>query len=537
MATIANLLIGLGVDFGGVTKGLNRGSKNLRGGISNLRASFSGMQGILDRMQNTAGRIGSALTNAIKTATRSGIGLAAAAEQTQISFEVMLGSAEQAAMLWEQIRDFAAATPFESVELTDAAKQLIAFGTSAEQVIPTLRALGDLASGSGQPIGELAAIYGKARVAGRLFMEDVNQLGDRNINVLQVWSEKLGKTVPEIRQMVSEGRFGFSDLQEAIIELTKEGGKFGGMMERQSTTLGGLWSTTIDNAKTAAMGFGAALLDWLDAKDALAGLNSVFGAMIDTFQGMQQATEDNSKSATQWAEVWLDGAEFVVRGLAHVIDFFGFLKDFWDLTVGAFKGGIGIMIDALASFLEKAEAVMNRLPEALGGGSANFGAAALRNTAAEWIREGDAAVADAVADMSKRTNAEAVTSFFDQVRESLRQTATEAMRTTDAVEVVQDAVSGAGEKLSARAVARMEQQLGLAKQLTRQQHDDAIAAATRGSSEAFSAIRQFRGQGRNDPLRQMEKLNEAALRELELQRENNRLIRDALNNLQAAEVL
>ena len=70
MATIANLLIGLGVDFGGVSKGLSRGAKVLRSGISNLRSSFTGMQGILDKMQSSASRIGSALSGAIQGAAR-----------------------------------------------------------------------------------------------------------------------------------------------------------------------------------------------------------------------------------------------------------------------------------------------------------------------------------------------------------------------------------------------------------------------------------------------------------------------------------
>lgn len=535
MATIANLLIGLGVDFGGVSKGLNRGAKGLRSGVSNLRASLGGMQGILDKMRSSASQIGSSLSNALQGAARTGIGLAADAETAQISFEVLIGDAERAAALMESIRTFAAATPFESTELRDAAKQLLAFGTSAEQVVPTLRALGDLASGSGQPIGELAEIYGKARVQGRLFMEDVNQLSNRNINVLSVWSKQLGKTVPEIREMVSAGKFGFRELQEAIIELTREGGAFGGMMERQSGTLAGMWSTAVDNAKTAAMEFGKSLLEAFDVRDALGGLVAAFGAMEKPLRALKGATEDSTATTTQWAESWLNGLEFVTRGLAHVIDFFGFLKDGWDITVGAFKGGVGIMLDALAFLLEKAESVMRKLPATLGGGGANLGAASLRETAAEWLRQGNAEVADAIADMSDRTNAEAVSQFFDSVRENLRSTQAVAEGAGEALELVESAATGGGGK-SAQAIAAMEERLGLAKELAQVERSTAIEAATRGSGEAFTAIREFRQQ-RGGLGRPMEKLTEAALRELELQRENNRLIREALNNLQAAEVL
>lgn len=537
MATIANLLIGLGVDFGGVSKGLSRGAKVLRSGISNLRSSFTGMQGILDKMQSSASRIGSALSGAIQGAARSGVSLAAAAEQAQISFKVLIGDAEKAAQLSQGIREFAASTPFESVELIDASKQLLAFGTSAEQVVPTLRMLGDLSAGMGIPLGELAELYGKARVQQTLFAEDINQLTGRGINVVSVWAEEFGVTTAEIKKMASEGQIGFADLQRALMKLTGEGGAFGGMMERQSATLSGLWSTAIDNAKTAATGFGAALLEWLDAKDALAGLNSVFGAMLDALQGMRGATEDNSKSAAQWAESWINGAEFVVRGLAHVADFFKFLGDLGSGVVAGFKFSVGGLLDVVALMLEGLEAAMRKLPAALGGSAtADLGSQSMRASAAAWAAEGQQAWDDMIAGMSERTNAEAVTQFFDQVRQSLQQTAAESVQTAEAVEVVQQALAGAGGKGSLTA---MESRLSLGKQLTAQpgRADDSIEAATRGSTEAFSAIRQFRGQGRNDPLRQLEKLNEAAAREQELQRENNRLIREALNNLQAAEVL
>ena len=536
MATIANLLIGLGVDFGGVSKGLNRGAKNLRGGIGNLRASLGGMQGILDTMAGTAARIGALMVDAAADFVRMGIELATKAEQTQISFEVMLGSAEQAAKLIEQINQFAAATPFESTELVDASKQLLAFGTEADQIIPTLRALGDLAAGTGQPITELATIFGKARVQGRLMMEDINQLTERNINVLSVWSEKLGQPVSEIREMVSAGKFGFRDLQEALIELTGAGSRFGGMMERQSHTVAGLWSTAVDGAKTAAMGFGAALLDWLDIRDALGGLGAAFTAIKDSLGGLQSATQENKLTAEGWADGWLTAAEFVTRGIAHVIDFFKFLGDVWGFVVSGFKAGVSVLLDGLALVLEGAEAAAAKLPAALGGtANADFGSNSMRATAAAFAHEATQAWDETIKSLSERTNAEAVTSFFEGVRQQLKQTTAAAQATEQAIQLVESAAgAGAGGKGSLLA---MQRRVELAKQLTRIERDQAIEAATRGSTEAFSAIRQFRGQGRNDPLRQLEKLNEAAAREQELQRENNRLIREALNNLQAAEVL
>lgn len=46
----------------------------------------------------------------------------------------------------QNLSDFAAKTPFELPEVRQNAKQLLAMGVSTENVIPTLKALGDVAS-------------------------------------------------------------------------------------------------------------------------------------------------------------------------------------------------------------------------------------------------------------------------------------------------------------------------------------------------------------------------------------------------------
>src|SRR5690606_29321803 len=98
-----------------------------------------------------------------------GVKLAAAAESAEVAFGTLLGSANAAKTVLKDLNQFAAETPFEFPELTDAARKLIAFGTAQEDLIPTLRRVGDISSGIGAPISEIAELYGKAQVQGRLF--------------------------------------------------------------------------------------------------------------------------------------------------------------------------------------------------------------------------------------------------------------------------------------------------------------------------------------------------------------------------------
>ncbi len=104
------------------------------------------------------------------------IGLGDKLEQAQISFEVMLGSADRAKALLADLSDFAKKTPFELTGIRDTAKQLIAFGIDSNKLIPTMKALGDVAAGTGAPLERIAFAYGQINTAGKASAQDLNQL-------------------------------------------------------------------------------------------------------------------------------------------------------------------------------------------------------------------------------------------------------------------------------------------------------------------------------------------------------------------------
>ena len=174
------------------------------------------------------------------------IKLAADFEQLSVSMEVMLKSAPKAQALLSDIKAFAAATPFELTELANSSKMLLAFGIESEKIIPTLGRLGDIAAGLNIPLGELAELYGKARVQGRLFAQDVNQLTGRGIPVIQQFAKQFGVAESDVRKLVETGKIGFKNLEEAFVSMTSQGGQFFGLMEKQSTTLAGRISTLKD---------------------------------------------------------------------------------------------------------------------------------------------------------------------------------------------------------------------------------------------------------------------------------------------------
>lgn len=228
-----------------------------------LQAALARLRGRMQAFGASLAAVGGGLIGAsagVLGALAWPLRLAANLETTQAAFETMLKDAERARVLLESVARFAASTPFEFPELADATKKLLAFGSSAEAIEAELRTIGDIASGVGVPIAELAELYGKARVAGRLYAEDINQLTGRGIPVIGELARQFGVAESEVKGLVEAGKIGFPQLQRAFIDLTTGAGQFAGGMARQSQTLLGVLSTLRDQIAAAVRPLGQALL-------------------------------------------------------------------------------------------------------------------------------------------------------------------------------------------------------------------------------------------------------------------------------------
>ena len=237
--------------------------EDLSPGVAKVKAQLQVMSRTFREVGSVLGTSGLKLTavfGGLLGSLALPVKLAADAERTAASFETMTGSVGAAKAVLTELKKFAAQTPFEFPELSDAAKKLLSFGSNTSEVVNELRRIGDVASGIGVPIGELAEIYGKARVQGRLFAEDINQLQGRGINVTKEFAKQFGVAETEVRKLTESGQIGFKNLEQAIFSLTSTNGTFAGGMARQSKTLIGLFSTLTDNIKSAVLPIGEALL-------------------------------------------------------------------------------------------------------------------------------------------------------------------------------------------------------------------------------------------------------------------------------------
>ena len=168
-------------------------------------------------------------------------------QQLEISFGTMLKSKEKANALMAELIDLAAKTPFGLQEVSEGAKRLLAFQVPAEEVTETLRRMGDVASGLGVPMGQLIHVYGQVKAQGKLMTNDLYQFMNAGIPIIAELSKVVGKSETEIKDMVSAGKIGFTEIQAVIKNMTSEGGLFFNLMAEQSKSLGGQISNLQDN--------------------------------------------------------------------------------------------------------------------------------------------------------------------------------------------------------------------------------------------------------------------------------------------------
>ena len=160
-------------------------------------------------------------------------------QQLEIAFGTMLGSEEKATALMQQMVNTAAKTPFDLMGVAEGAKQLLAYGVSAEKVNDTLVRHGNIASGLSLPLNDIVYLYGTTMVQGRLYAQDVRQFTGRGIPLVKELAEKYHTTAEGINEMVSAGKIGFPDVEEVLNKMTNAGGQFYQLMEKQSSSLTG----------------------------------------------------------------------------------------------------------------------------------------------------------------------------------------------------------------------------------------------------------------------------------------------------------
>ena len=277
-------------------------------GMGKTMASIAGGLGLQMGLQ--------AIVGGLKNAVVGSFELAAALEQTTVGFTTMLGSGEAASAMLGDLRDFAATTPFQFTDLTEAASRMIAMGTAAEDVIPTLTAVGDAAAGLGlgkAGIDRITLALGQMGAKGKIGGDDLRQLAEAGVPALKYLADAAGVTTAEMSKMIEKGVIPAAEGVDVLVQ--SMAADFGGLMAEQSKTASGALSNLEDATATLGTEIGKKFLPAVEA--AAGGLAVWFATIADGMKDQEESrtsldelveahrrglisTEELASATTEW---------------------------------------------------------------------------------------------------------------------------------------------------------------------------------------------------------------------------------------------
>lgn len=299
--------------------------------LTGMGSTLAGMGRPLLQLAGIAGVVG--------TAWKS-VSMAAEAEKTEVAFGTMLKSAQLGKQMTKDLQDFAAATPLNLPDIQRAAKLLLQFGTAGGDVIPTLQKLGDVTGGDADRFQHMAYAFGQMSASGRLMGQDLMQMINAGFNPLQEIARTTGKSVSQLKAEMEKGAISVDMVKNAFKTATSQGGQFFQLMQLQSQTTSGLFSTMLDDIGGVLRTLGSFIVEAFKLKDVMKGVSNAA-------QSVSQWFKDNSAVLEQLKSTI--GVAFEV-GKAAVEVFWDAMKMAW----GWVQSQTGLAFTSAADFIVEA---------------------------------------------------------------------------------------------------------------------------------------------------------------------------------------
>jgi len=282
VSTVAELLVKIGADSSDLRKEIAATKRQLKSAFGSEGMNLSG------KAVTVLEGLGAALSALGVYAVKAGGEL----QNVQVAMTNMLGSAERAGAFVKELQSFAAHTPFEFNDVTKASQKFLAFGFTAEQIIPTLTAVGDAAAGVGagqDGVNRLTIALGQIAAKGKLASQEMMQITELGIPAWQLLADKLGTDVATAQDMVTKSMVDSQMALDALVGGME--GRYGGMMEQQSGTILGTWSNLMDGLGQVASQAGLAIAEALNLHELFSSIGEWLSRFAENLQngGIREA--------------------------------------------------------------------------------------------------------------------------------------------------------------------------------------------------------------------------------------------------------
>ena len=222
--------------------------------LRGIGSQFGGLIGLAGGMA-----IAMSAWNGIKSLFNLGVDM----EQTNIKFNVLLGSAEKAGKLLGDLNQYANFTPYSNEGIIKGAETMLGFGIAQEKIMGNMRMLGDVAMGNEEKLGSLSLVYSQVMATGRLMGQDLLQMINQGFNPLQIISDNTGISMGVLKQKMEDGAISAEMVEEAFRLATSEGGRYHNMANEMADTAGGKWSTMMGTFKNQLSRVGMKFAEWI----------------------------------------------------------------------------------------------------------------------------------------------------------------------------------------------------------------------------------------------------------------------------------
>ena len=246
------------------TKNLNKNTNQLKNRLNEGKRSF-------DKFGNSAKQSSKGVNTLVGTIRKLAAAFAilqvgkfvifqtAELEKQRKSLEVLTGSVAKTNTIIAELKAFGAVTPFKASELIETTKRLKAFGFETDKLVDTTKRISDIAGATGADLDGIATAFGQIQAKGKLQQEENLQLLERGVDITTELKNITGLQGDAFADAMRKGKIGADLVNQALINLTNEGGAFFGGASAQSTTLAGKFSTLQDGIETLAQNVGEKL--------------------------------------------------------------------------------------------------------------------------------------------------------------------------------------------------------------------------------------------------------------------------------------
>lgn len=258
-----------------------------------LTGAFTKSQLIATAITSLAGKFASFGEGAVK----QGTDFNQAMEKYRVAYTNMLGSAEQAQAVLNQIKQDAAHTPLNVDSLVQANQLLISAGVDAGKARSTILALGDAVSatsGGNDALSRMAANLQQIKNVGKASAADIKQFAMAGIDIYGILADYTEKSTAEVQNMTVT----YDLLTAALQKASEEGGRYYNAMETQSQTMSGRIETLKDN--------------WSQLLGTLTeGLTETEGKLVTAASGWVQRLQEAFETS---------GANGLMQAGGHIVD-------------------------------------------------------------------------------------------------------------------------------------------------------------------------------------------------------------------------